>query len=156
MHSVVSPPYLPVLEALPAKAYCSLPATPSVAEYPRFRCRRPCPHDLRRSPHSSPPTVDRPSLPSTDLHCIQSATVDIFIAPIQRHYAKLSSHSEHSLRVQRAISLPLHRVEQSPPPPSSSSRFPTPSPRSATRRSPSPRRSSMLLAPHALVCLCPA
>lgn len=37
----------------------------------------------------------------------------------------------------------------------SSSRFPTPSPRSANRRSRSPR-SSMLLAPPALVCLCPA
>lgn len=108
-HSVVSPRYLPVLEALPAKAYCSLPATSRRRRVPQVQVPLP----------PAPMTLDTPPIPAHPqwinplpllLISIASAIVDIFIASIRRFYAIPSSHSEFGLRVEPSPLPPLRRA----------------------------------------------
>lgn len=122
-HRVVSPRYLPVLEALPAKAYCSLPATSRRRRVPQVQVPLPpAPMTLDTPPHSSPPAVDQSSPPSSDLHCICNCR------HFHRFHPTFLRNTEQSLRIlstSRAISTST----------TSSSEYPTFNPRTATRRS---------------------
>lgn len=98
---------------------------------------------LDAPPHSSPPTVDQPSLPSTDLHCIQTSVIDIFIAIYPTSLRKQTPSPNTACQSNETSHFHLDEP------------IPGLHPRSATRRSRS-RQPSMILAPPALVCLWPA